>query len=80
MDITINKKVEVKENNKYTESFTTYDQLEVYRSLSQDLISKKLCNCSYIKSIRRVNNYNGTVKIIVTYDNECRSTYTIEEA
>ena len=76
--MTICKRVEVKKNGKYNESFTTYDQLEVYRSLSNDLISKKICNCSYIKSIRRVNNYNGTINVTVTYNNDCKAIYTVE--
>ena len=50
----------------------------VYKSLSHDLIAKKINACTYIKSIKRIQNYDGTNTIIVTYDNNVRSVYTIE--
>lgn len=50
----------------------------VYKSLSHDLIAKKINACTYIKSIKRIQNYNGTNTIIVLYDNNTRSIYTID--
>ena len=74
----INYVVEVKNNGKYEQTNICNDRTQVYESLSNDLISKKLCNCTYIKSIKRIQLYNGYVKIVVSYDNDVRRTYTIE--
>lgn len=69
---------EVKNGSKWEESYTTFDELEIYKSLSRDLTAKKICQASYIKSIKRVNMYDGSAKITVTYDNGCRNIYTVE--
>lgn len=71
--------VEVKNGRKYELVRTCSDPLTVYQELTHDLISKKMCNAQYIRSIRRVQNYNGTISIIVNYDNNVRRTYTIYE-
>lgn len=60
---------------------TTYTQdniFEVYRSLSRDLIGKYIKKAGYIKSIKRSTRYDGTQNITVTYDNNTRSIYEIE--
>ena len=46
----------------------------VYKSLSIDMIAKKINQARYIKSIKRVQHYTH-VEIIVTYDNNVRSLY-----
>lgn len=50
---------------------------EIYKRLSNDLIAKKICQCRYIKSIKRRNNYDGTCEITVTYNNNVRNIYTV---
>ena len=74
----ISKTVELKNGNKWEVSNVTTDEKTVYESLTYDLIAKKINCCTYIKSIKRVNLYNGYQKITVTYDNKCRSIYQIE--
>ena len=48
----------------------------VYKSLSCDLIAKKINQARYIKSIKRIQHYTH-VEIIVTYDNNVRSLYYV---
>ena len=74
----INKVVEIKENNKWIVSAVITDKTEIYESLSADLIAKKLNNCGYIKTVKRVCNYDGTQTITVVYNNDCRSIYTVK--
>lgn len=69
---------EVKKGNKYEITRECNDSAYVYESLARDVIAKKINLCTYIKSIKRIQLYNGFEKIIVTYDNNCRCTYTIE--
>lgn len=75
---TISRTAEKKRGKKWIETFKQTEPVEVYRDLMHDLINKKICCASYIKSIKRTNNYDGTQTIIVTYDNECRSIYIVE--
>jgi hypothetical protein len=44
----------------------------------RDMVNKKICACTYIKSIKRTQLYTGFEKITVTYDNDVRRVYTIE--
>lgn len=74
----IEKVVEVKNAGKWIMSHIVTDELEIYKSLSADLIAKKLNNCSYIKTVKRVCNYDGTQNITVTYNNDCRAIYTVK--
>ena len=78
------RKTEVKHGKKWEAS--TSDPMtgaEVYRALAEDLLYKYVNKASFIKSIKRKQNYNGTVTIIVTYDhtgiatNDVRAIYTI---
>lgn len=57
---------------------TTTDPQIVYSRLAQDLINKKLCACTYIKSITRRQNYNGTVTITVMFINSFKAEYIVE--
>lgn len=43
--------------------------------LAADLAAKYIGRATYIKQIKRTNNYNGTQTYIVTYDNNVRSIY-----
>jgi hypothetical protein len=53
------------------------DPLYAYRSLTEDLINKKLIGTASITSIKRINLQNGYQKITVTYNNGYRTIYTI---
>lgn len=74
----IKRVAEKKVNKKWVETFTCTDELEVYKALTSDLIAKKINACQYIKTIKRTPNYDGTQTITVTYDNDCRSIYTVK--
>ena len=70
--------VYIKENNKYIETYTTTDETRIYQLLTNDLISKKINCCNWIRSIKRVNLYNGYQKITVLQNNGCKSEYIIK--
>lgn len=72
------KTVELKQGKKWIEEYTTTNDIEIYQSLSDDLIAKKINQCSYIKSIKRTPLYNGYQKILVIYDNDCRAIYIVK--
>ena len=78
MNNTVNYTVEVKNGKTYEITRTCEDRAEVYESLARDMINKKLCGCTYITSIKRVNLYTGFEKITVNYNNGVRRVYTIE--
>lgn len=78
MNNKVNYIVEIKTGRVYKAERSCTDTTEVYRALSNDVISKKVNGCSYIKSIRRESLYNGYQRVIVTYDNKVRRIYTIE--
>ena len=67
----------VKEGRNWKESYTNTNPADVYESLSLALINKKIHSCSYIKSIKRVNNYDGTQSITVNYDNGVKTVYIV---
>ena len=54
------------------------DSIVNYQELSNRLISKKLHHCSWIKSIRSENNYNGTTTIKIIYDNNTTDKFVIK--
>ena len=78
MNNKVNMTIEVKNGKKYEVERVIENRAEVYESLARDMVNKKLCCCNYIKSIKRVNLYNGFEKIIVNYDNDVRRVYIIE--
>lgn len=59
-------------------NFIENDETLVYKQLCCELIAKKLEQCSYIKSIKRKQNYDGTIDIIISYTNNCRNIYTVK--
>ena len=67
---------ENKEGRKHVETWRSTDPVEVYKRLSNVLVSKKLCGCTWVKSIKRVQRYTH-VEIIVTYDHGWRDIFTI---
>jgi hypothetical protein len=52
------------------------DKATIYEKLANALVSKKINQCSYIKSIKRIQHYTH-VEIIVTQDNGYRSIYKV---
>lgn len=69
----------VKEGNKWIMSSVCTDKTEIYKSLSDDLLHKKIHKCSYIKSIKDMCNYDGTRTIITYYDNGVKRVYIVED-
>lgn len=70
--------VYIKEGRTYKESHTTTDAAIVYQRLTGDLIAKKINACTYIKSIKRVNLYNGYQKLTVYLDNGVKIEYIVK--
>lgn len=71
--------IEEKNGSKWVACRMIDDAVQVLESLAQDLISKKINECKYIRSIKRQNNYDGTQTITVTHNNGTRSVYVIPE-
>jgi hypothetical protein len=71
--------IEVKNAGKWIVENTIENLEEIYSSLSADLIAKKINACTYIKSIKRVCNYDGTQNIIVNFGNGARRVYTVKD-
>lgn len=68
----------IKKGNNYEQTHQTTDTVEIYKGLNHILISKKICGCSWVKSIKRVNLYDGNQKITVYTDNGCKYEYIIK--
>ena len=61
-------------------TWETTNRGQVYESLAGELIAKKMNACTYIKRIKRTQNYDGTVTITVYYADDCgggKRVYTI---
>ena len=69
---------EEKIGRKYVQTFECDDRSRVYKELADELIAKKLNECSWIRSIRREPLYNGFDHIYATYDHGVRRVYTVE--
>jgi hypothetical protein len=68
---------EKKEGRSFIETWRTEKPAEVFERLTHVFVAKKLCACTWIKSIKRVHGYTGFDRIIVTYDHGGRDVYTI---
>ena len=75
----IKRAIEIKEGKKWVETYADTVPATVYASLSHDLIAKKINGCTYIQTIKRTQNYDGTITITVNYNNDTRSVYTVAE-
>lgn len=75
----ISRTTEVKKAGKYVAEYTTTNEKEIYEELALAMISKKINNCSWIKSIKRTPLYNGTQKVTITFDNDCRNIYIVSD-
>ena len=78
MNKTIKRIAQKKDGKTWVNTYVDNDIASVYKSLSHDLIAKKINACTYIKSIKRIQNDDGTNTIIVTYEYNTRSVYTID--
>ena len=70
--------VYIKEGKNYIETYSTTDAETIYKRLAAELIAKKINCCNWIRSIKRVNLYNGYQKIIVLETNNCKSEFIIK--
>ena len=70
---------QAKKNNKWETVYTITDEKEVYKALSEALIAKKLTKVSYIRSIKRTQNYDGTLTITVSYTGGVRAIFTVKD-
>ena len=61
----------------YIETWKTDDAYIIYKDLAQELISKKINSCTWIKTIKRRQLYNGFIEIAVTYDHGGKRVYTV---
>lgn len=78
MPIEVKKVVEIHDGDrKWREGYVTSDPADVYHDLAYDLMNRHIFHASYIRSVRQTPRYDGTRTIVVTYDNNCRATYTI---
>lgn len=73
----IKRVAEIREGRNWRQTFVETDSAKVYEDLARELVAKKLLGASWIKSVRERTNYDGTRNITVTYDNDCRSIYTV---
>lgn len=67
---------QVKQGREFMTTWQSDDPAEVYKRLSNVLVSKKLCGCTWVKSIKRVQRYTH-VEIVVYYDNDGRDIFTV---
>ena len=74
-----NEKIQVLyyEKGNFSPSWKSEDVAKVYKDLAEELINKKINACTYIKSIRREQLYNGFINITVLYDHGGKRIYTI---
>lgn len=71
--------VEIKNGNKW-ELYNEYtDTSYIYERLAKDLLHKKIHKAASISSIKDRCNYDGTRTITVTYSNNVRSIYIIND-
>ena len=76
--MTVQRSIQVKEGKTWKQGAIYTDAAEVYKSLTEDLIAKKINSATYIRSIKRTQLYNGFQMITVYYSNNVKAEYTIE--
>lgn len=69
---------EIKEHNKWKETYTEIDKAIIYKELADDLIRAKITHGTCVRKIKRSPNYDGTNTIVIWYDNDLKRTYTVE--
>ena len=76
--MTTQRSILIKKGKTWKQGSIHTNAADVYRSLAEDLIAKKINGASYIRSIRRQQLYNGFQEITVYYSNDVKAVYTIE--
>ena len=71
--------VYIKDSKNYIETYSSSDPETIYKRLTAELIAKKINCCKWVKSIKRVNLYNGYQKITVLQENGVKSEYIIKD-
>ena len=72
--------VETKKDGKWVQSdYIEQDGMEVYKHLAEDLTWKYVKGAAWVKRVKRTSNYDGSQKIVVTYSNDVRATYVIDD-
>lgn len=66
-----------KSGKNYVVDFENTDAGDVIERLAGDLAAKYIGKASFIKSIKRRNNYDGTQLYTVFYDNGYKIEYTV---
>ena len=79
MGKSVSRTIETYDNGKWNFNTIIRDPATVYKMLTNELIAKKINKCTYIKSIRRRQNYDGTATITVLYTNNVRALYVIKD-
>lgn len=72
----VNVVFQVKQGRNFVTTWRSDNAEEVYKRLSNVLVSKKLCGCTWIKSIKRIQRYTH-VEIVVSYDHGGRDIFTV---
>lgn len=71
---------QIKHCGKYIDRYTSTGE-DALHSLASELAAKYIGKAAYIRSIKRVNNFDGTKTYTVTYASDCgggRSIYTTD--
>lgn len=71
--------VYIKDGKNYVETYSSTDPETIYKRLTSCLIAKKINCCKWIRSIKRVNLYNGYQKITVLQDNGVKDEYIVKD-
>ena len=75
----IKREFQSKQGKEYVTTYTQENECEVYKELAHCLIAKKINQCKYIRSIKRVQNYDGTITIFVYYIDGDRNVFTVAD-
>ena len=67
-----------KDGRAWTVARIETDATEIYKSLSADLIHKKLHKCKYIRSVADRSNYDGTRTVTVYYIDDVKRVYIVK--
>ena len=74
----VSRTVYKKNGNKWELTYTETEPAAVYKSLTDDLIQKKVYKAAYIKSIIFENNFDGTRRIDVYYIDGIKARYIVK--
>ena len=72
------KTTQKKQGNTWVTTHITEDSATATHSLATELAAHYIGKASYIRSIKRRNNHDGTQTYTVAYDNGYRSVYTTD--